>query len=402
MNDAGFRSVPEPRSFASEAFYNQNNNLGDPPAARVVTIGGFDHLKAVRLGAGYPVAVQTMWKGRLSFSDLKGKKGRETVERIRGLEALGCSLLRFAVPDREGAEALGRLAGMVSLPLAADIHFDHTLALRCLDFPVAKLRINPGNLGGREKTAAVLAGAAAKKIPIRIGVNAGSLPAALRSRFEEGTISRGEALVRAALEELAVFGEFGFENVVVSMKASGIADTIKANRLFRRRGCVPLHVGVTEAGPVCAGIARNAAALVPLLAEGIGDTIRVSLSGSMEDEVMAGREIVAAAAELSPCPRPVRDGVTLVSCPLCGRNGFNTHAFTARWMNRLYALEKRCTVAVMGCAVNGPGEARHADLGITGAGNKVLLFRRGKIVKTIDGNDTGYVDRLFGEELEKL
>jgi (E)-4-hydroxy-3-methylbut-2-enyl-diphosphate synthase len=399
MNDAGFRTVPEPRSFASEAFYNQNNSLHAP---RVVTIGGFDHVNAVRLGRDYPVAVQTMWKGRLSFSDLKGKKGRETVKRIRGLEALGCSLLRFAVPDREGAEALGRLAGMVTLPLAADIHFDYTLALRCLDFPVAKLRINPGNIGGREKTAAVVAEAAAKKIPIRIGVNAGSLPPVLRSRFEAGTISRSEALVQAAFEELAVFGELGFENVVVSMKASGIADTIRANRLFRQRGGVPLHVGVTEAGPVCAGTARNTAALVPLLAEGIGDTVRVSLSGSMEDEVIAGREIAAAAAELSSFPRPVRDGVTLVSCPLCGRNSFNTHDFTARWMNRLYALEKRCTVAVMGCAVNGPGEARHADLGITGAGNKVLLFRRGKIVKTIDGNDIEYVDRLFGEELEKL
>jgi (E)-4-hydroxy-3-methylbut-2-enyl-diphosphate synthase len=338
-----------------------------------------------------------MWKESLSPACLEGRAGEETRERIRGLEALGCALLRFAVPDLEAAETLGRLAGMVSLPLVADIHFDHRIALRCMDFPVAKIRINPGNIGGPDRVRRVLEKAAAKKVPIRIGVNAGSLPQDLR-RGLEGGLDRAEALVQAAERELAVFREFAFEQVIVSMKASGIADTIKANRLLADRCGAPLHLGVTEAGPLIAGVTRNAAALVSLLSEGIGDTIRVSLSDTMENEVIAGREILLAAADLAGAGEKAR-GVTLVSCPRCGRSGFDTHGFTARWQNRLYALDKSLTVAVMGCAVNGPGEARHADLGITGAGNRVLIFRQGKVIRTIDAAEA---DRAFAEELEKL
>ena len=338
-----------------------------------------------------------MWKDPLPPASLEGKAGEETRERIRGLEAMGCALLRFAVPDLEAAETLGRLAGMVSLPLVADIHFDYQIALRCMDFPVAKIRINPGNIGGPDRVRRVLEKAAAKKVPIRIGVNAGSLPLDLR-RAVEGGLDRAEALVQAAERELAVFREFAFEPVIVSMKASGIADTIKANRLLAARSAAPLHLGVTEAGPLIAGVTRNAAALVSLLSGGIGDTIRVSLSDTMENEVIAGREILLAAADLAGTGEKAR-GVTLVSCPRCGRNGFDTHGFTARWQNRLYALDKSLTVAVMGCAVNGPGEARHADLGITGAGNRVLIFRQGKVIRTIDAAEA---DRAFAEELEKL
>jgi (E)-4-hydroxy-3-methylbut-2-enyl-diphosphate synthase len=283
------------------------------------------------------------------------------------------------------------------MPLCADIHFDYRIALRCLDFPIAKLRINPGNIGRKNRVEAVLSKAAAKKVPVRIGVNAGSLPPALREKLEDGRLGRAEALAGAALEEAAAFEKFGFTNFVVSMKASGIADTIKANRLFRRRSAAPLHIGVTEAGPLVAGSVRSAAALLPLLADGIGDTLRVSLSDTMENEVIAAREILSAAAEAG-CTR-ARRGVLIISCPLCGRNGFDTHAFTGRWMKRLYELEKPLSIAVMGCAVNGPGEAKHADLGITGAGNKVLIFRHGKVLRTIDANDA---DRAFEEELRKL
>jgi (E)-4-hydroxy-3-methylbut-2-enyl-diphosphate synthase len=338
-----------------------------------------------------------MWKEKLEPAGIEGEAGKAVARRIEALSAIGCDLLRFAVPGMEAAETLGRLASRVSMPLCADIHFDYRIALRCLDFPIAKLRLNPGNIGRKDRVEAVLSKAAAKKVPVRIGVNAGSLPPPLREKLDAGNIGRAEALAEAALEEAAVFEEFGFTNFVVSMKASGIADTIKANRLFRRQSAAPLHIGVTEAGPLIAGSVRSAAALLPLLAEGIGDTLRVSLSDTMENEVIAAREILNAAAEAG-CNR-ARRGALIVSCPRCGRNGFDTHAFTGRWMERLYALEKPLTIAVMGCAVNGPGEARHADLGITGAGNKVLIFRHGNVLRTIDADDA---DRAFEEELLKL
>jgi len=364
------------------------------------------------------VVIQTMWKDRLSFSDIDG-----AVKRIEELMSMGCAVLRFAVPDLAAAEVLGCLSRQVSMPLVADIHFDYKIALRCMDFPIAKIRINPGNIGGKEKVKAVLDKAVEKGVPIRIGVNAGSLPQDIRERVGQGR-DRAEALVEAAERELAVFDEFGFTNVVVSMKASNLADTIKANRLFTKATDteplspkatlppphsplpVPLHIGVTEAGPLITGVARSGAALVPLLAQGIGDTIRVSLSDSMENEVIAAREILGAAAEMSEvgggpaagagAARLKRDGVTVISCPRCGRHGFDTHGFCERWMTRLYALDKNITVAIMGCEVNGPGEARHADIGITGAGDKVLIFRRGEIVRTVTSTEA---DTAFEEEL---
>jgi (E)-4-hydroxy-3-methylbut-2-enyl-diphosphate synthase len=370
--------------------------------SNTIKAGGFSHVRPVQIGGGFPVVIQTMWKDRLSLPDINDN----LVKRIDVLGAMGCGLLRFAVPDIQSAEAVGRLAEMVCMPLSADIHFDYKIALRCMDFPIAKIRINPGNIGSREKTAAVLEKAAAGNIPIRIGVNAGSLPQDLRKRVEEG-MDTAEALVQAAERELAVFEDFGFCAYVVSMKASGIADTIKANRILSERTAAPLHLGVTEAGPLTAGVARNTAALVPLLAEGIGDTIRVSLSDTVENEVIAGREIIRAASELAAGNvRLKRAGVNIISCPRCGRHGFDTLGFTSRWMPKLYALDRDITVAVMGCEVNGPTEAKDADLGITGAGNKVLIFRNGKIIKTIDtavGADAdACADKAFEEELQNI
>jgi (E)-4-hydroxy-3-methylbut-2-enyl-diphosphate synthase len=383
---------------------------------RIVKVGGFAHVKPVFIGGGPPVVIQTMWKDRLSFSDLEGKAGEETVKRIEELGAMACAVLRFAVPDMEAAEVLGRLAGMVSMPLAADIHFDYRIALRCMDFPVAKVRINPGNIGSRGRVEKVLDKAASRNIPIRIGINAGSLPQDLRRAVEGGSLSRAEALVQAAERELELFQEFNFQNILVSMKASSIADTINANRFFSGRNDLPLHIGLTEAGPLIAGVSRSTAALMVLLCEGIGDTIRVSLSDTMEKEVIAARGILSAAGEMAgegfiACePEAARTGeikrrlcekkgVNIVSCPRCGRNSFDTHGFTERWQSALYALDKDITVAVMGCAVNGPGEARHADLGITGAGDKALLFRKGAMLRTIAASEA---DKAFGEELEKL
>jgi (E)-4-hydroxy-3-methylbut-2-enyl-diphosphate synthase len=368
--------------------------------SEVVKIGGFSHVRPVLIGGGHPVVIQTMWKDRLSFSGLND----ETIKRIDTLGSMGCGLLRFAVPDIQAAEVLGRLAESTAMPLAADIHFDHKIALRCMDFPIAKIRINPGNIGSEDKIRAVLERAAAKNTPLRIGVNAGSLPLDLREKVENG-MDTAEALALCALRELAIIEEFGFNGVLVSMKASGIADTIKANRILSERTAFPLHLGVTEAGPLTAGVARNTAALVALLSEGIGDTIRVSLSDSEESEVIAAREIIRAAAQVTAShyshagERFKSGGVNIVSCPRCGRHGFDTIGFTSRWMTKLYAMDKDITVAVMGCEVNGPVEAKHADLGITGAGDKVLIFKHGEIIRTIDAKDA---DEVFEEELSRL
>jgi (E)-4-hydroxy-3-methylbut-2-enyl-diphosphate synthase len=371
---------------------------------RLIKIGGFDHVEPVYIGGGRPPVIQTMWKDRLSAADLEGPAGKETLARIDRLKAMGCGLLRFAVPDLRAAEVVGKLASRISLPLVADIHFDYRIALRCLDFPIAKIRINPGNIGGRDKVEAVLDKARAKSRPIRIGVNAGSLPQDLRLAVEQGKMDRHSALVEAAARELAIFRDFDFYDCLVSMKASGIADTIKANRLFTqggfslgKEGEVPLHVGVTEAGPLVAGAIRSTAAFLNLLTDSIGDTIRVSLSDTMENEIIAGREILGALSDLQGAAW--QGGVKIVSCPRCGRNSFDTHGFTERWLSRLYSLRQDLTIAIMGCVVNGPGEARDADLGITGVGDKVLIFRRGAVIRTIRVEDA---DTVFSEELAKL
>jgi (E)-4-hydroxy-3-methylbut-2-enyl-diphosphate synthase len=373
-------------------------NSASARPTRTVKIGGRAGTDAVLVGGGHPVAIQTMWKDRLEAGDLSGGRGAALLDRIEGLRALGCALLRFAVPDLAAAEALGELAGRTPMPLVADIHFDHRIALRCLDFPIAKIRINPGNIGAADKVRTVLDKASAAGVPIRIGVNAGSLPADLAEAAESGALPRSEALVEAAVREIAVFEAAGFKDVLVSMKASTIADTLAANRSFARRFDIPLHLGVTEAGPLIPGVVRSAVALHALAAEGIGATIRVSLSDDVENEVIAGREILNAVADSTGAGGAGR-GVVIVSCPRCGRNGFDTHAFAERWRGRLYGLRKDISVAIMGCVVNGPGEARHADIGITGAGDKVLIFRRGRIVRTVAPDAA---DEAFQEELEKL
>ena len=347
--------------------------------ARSVKVG------KVIVGGDWPVSLQTMWKDPAPSPGSPAFE--EALERIEGLEALGCGILRFAVPDMSAAECLGALAERSVLPLVADIHFDWRIALRCMDFPIAKIRINPGNIGERWKVAEVAAKAKDKGLPIRIGVNSGSLPPDLRDSED-----RAGAIVLAAEREAAAFDELGFSDIVVSMKASDVDTTVEVNRRFASRHDIPLHLGVTEAGPLIAGVVKNSAALIPLLREGIGATVRVSLSDTMESEVMAGREILACAGSRS-------GGVRLVSCPRCGRASFDTHAFTARWAKRLYSLKSGATIAVMGCVVNGPGEARHADLGITGAGDKVIIFRKGEIARTIS---PGEADTVFEEELERL
>ena len=343
---------------------------------RIVKVGN------VLLGPGYPVVIQTMWKEPLGPGD-----PAPLLSRIAALESLGCRILRFAAPDLDTVEVLGALAGRSTLPLVADIHFDWRIALRCLDFPIAKIRINPGNIGSRTKVEEVVRKAADRGVPIRIGVNGGSLPRDLRDSGDPAG-----AMVAAAEREIEILESLGFRDYLVSMKSSDLHATLEANRRFAAAHDVPLHLGVTEAGPLIPGIVKNAVALHALLSEGIGSTLRVSLSDSPENEVIAGREILASAGRGRP-------GVNIISCPRCGRAGFDVHGFLARWQDRLYALDKDITVAVMGCAVNGPEEARHADIGITGAGDRAVVFRGGKIVRTISAEEA---DTVFEEELSRL
>ncbi|MBN1243271.1 MAG: flavodoxin-dependent (E)-4-hydroxy-3-methylbut-2-enyl-diphosphate synthase [Spirochaetales bacterium] len=344
---------------------------------RAVRVGG------VIVGGGYPAPVQTMWKEPLRPDALDAAEAR-----IRKLGDLGCGILRFAVPTEADADTLGALASRSVLPLVADIHFDWRIALRCLDFPVAKIRVNPGNLGAAWKLEEVASKAAAAGVPIRVGVNSGSLPADLKDLSD-----RAEALVLAAEREVAALDALGFREVIVSMKASNVTETVRCNERFaERHPDIPLHIGVTEAGPLVQGCVRSAVALHALLSKGIGDTLRVSLSADMESEVLAGKEIVALSTGK-------RSGPEIVSCPRCGRASFDTHAFAERWRDRIYGLGNDVTVAIMGCVVNGPGESRHADIGITGAGDRVLVFRKGEIVRTITAAEA---DTVFEEELSKL
>ncbi|MBN2810873.1 MAG: (E)-4-hydroxy-3-methylbut-2-enyl-diphosphate synthase [Spirochaetales bacterium] len=365
---------------------------------RTVALGGSGMTKQLKIGGSSPVSIQTMWKAPLSSTGLD-----EVARELMVLEQLGCDIVRFAVPDMDSAEALVSLASMTSMPLVADIHFDWRLALKCLDGNVAKIRINPGNIGSKDKVREVVSKAKDKNAAIRIGVNSGSLPADLREKVEaqaakgsSSALIRAEALVEAASREVGVFEELNFQNYLVSMKASTVEETVLCNEAFASRFDIPLHLGVTEAGPLISGVVKSTLAFSRLLPKGIGSTVRVSLSDSIRNEVIAGREILAECGIRT-------GGVRIVSCPRCGRNGFDVHGFVSRWETELMSLKKDITVAVMGCVVNGPGEGKHADIGITGAGDKVLIFRRGEIVKTVSVSD-GYesADAAFREELNKL
>lgn len=358
---------------------------------RKVTLSG-PSCKKVEIGGDAPVSIQTMWKDPLKEENLSSISSK-----IEDLQALGCDIVRFAVPDMESADLLIKLAADSPLPLVADIHFDHKLALRCLDGGIAKIRINPGNIGSLDKVKAVVEKASDKGVPIRIGVNSGSIPRDILASVENGNLSRAQALVETAAREVAVFDEIGFNDLVVSMKASSVEETVSCNRIFASRFNIPLHIGVTEAGPLIGGIVKSTIALNALLSEGIGSTVRVSLSDSPENEVVTAREILTESGKRRP-------GVRIVSCPRCGRLGFDVHGFVRRWQNRLYSMDKDITVAVMGCVVNGPGEGKHADIGITGAGNSVIIFRQGETVRKleIENGDFTAVDKAFGEELELL
>lgn len=357
-----------------------------------VFLGGKGITKRIAIGGGAPVSLQTMWKDGITDVAENNQKLENILRQLNELQLLGCDIVRFAVPDMESAHGLNAIAQRTSMPLVADIHFNYKLALECLKGNVAAIRINPGNIGSIENTQKVIEACRENGAAIRIGINSGSLPKDLQEKIAAGEITRAQGLCETAVREAEIFEKFNFDQYVVSMKSSDVQETIDCNRFYAQKYNNPLHLGVTEAGPLIGGIVKSSIAFYTLLKEGIGDTIRVSLSSPVENEVIAGLNI------LKECGKR-KGGVNLISCPRCGRIGFDVHGFVERWQKKLLAMDKDISVAVMGCVVNGPGEGKHADLGIAGGNGKCIIFKKGKIIHTIDEKDA---DKIFEEEINSL
>ena len=342
--------------------------------SRPINIGG------VTIGGNAPIVVQSMAK-----TDTRDAIG--TIRQIRQLERCGCQIVRVAVPDREAADALPAIKKAIHIPLIADIHFDHRLALAAIDAGVDGLRLNPGNIRDPQHIKKVVLAAKRREIPIRIGVNAGSLPPT-----DDASKTTVERMVDAAMGEIDLLESLDFGLIKVSLKAFDVPETIAANRLIAKRMPYPIHLGITEAGTPKRGAIRSAVGIGIILYEGIGDTIRVSLTGDPREEVVAGYEILKS-LDLS------QHGPTLVSCPTCGRTEINVVALANAVERRLAKIEKPVKVAVMGCVVNGPGEAKNADVGIACGKGKGIIFSKGKQVRTVAESD--FLDALM-EEIEKF
>lgn len=381
--------------------------------SKKVIIGGKGCTRKIEIGGGAPISIQTMWKESLHLCNLN-----DIAKRLERLKQFGCDIVRFAVPDELSAKKLVKLSYLTSMPLVADIHFNHHLALICMDGNVAKIRINPGNIGSKENVIAVVKKAISKGVALRIGVNSGSLPKDLMKKLQcekDKLLSNNQLpnnnekiielnaklMAEAAFRELEILDSTGFENAIVSIKSSNVRETILANEFFREKRKEPLHLGVTEAGPLISGIVKSSIAFNALLNKGIGETIRVSLSDTMESEIIAGKEI------LNECGKR-NESVKIISCPRCGRRGFDVHGFLERWQERFFTINKDITIAIMGCVVNGPGEASQADLGITGSPDTVVIFKKGKHINTIKLKDmpdemkNNIIDEAFEKELKRL
>ncbi|KPJ65073.1 4-hydroxy-3-methylbut-2-en-1-yl diphosphate synthase [candidate division WOR-1 bacterium DG_54_3] len=321
----------------------------------------------LKIGAGNPITVQSMTKTDTSDIDA-------TVAQIHDLEKAGCQIVRCAVPDKESAEALGEIKKQINIPLVADIHFNHNYALMAADAGVDKLRINPGNIGDHHKIKAVVDAAKAHKIPIRVGVNSGSLEKEIRKRYQGHVTAEG--LVKSALKNIKILEKLGFTDIVVSLKATSVPMTIKAYQMIAKKTNYPLHVGITEAGIPKVGTIRSAAGIGAILSQGIGDTIRVSLTSDPLEEVRLGYEILKA-LELT------FHGVTVISCPTCGRTDIDVIKIAQEVEEKTRHIKQPLTVAVMGCEVNGPGEAADADVGLAGGRGVGLIFREGEVVRKV-------------------
>ena len=315
----------------------------------------------VPIGGGAPVAIQSMLNTKTT--DVEG-----SLEQLKKLASAGCQIARLAVPNKQAAESFGEICKLSPLPLVADIHFDYKLALLAAEGGAAKIRINPGNIGGEENVQAVVAACKERNIPIRIGVNGGSLDKKLLEKYGHPT---AEALVESAFQHLELLEKYGFYNTCVSMKSSHVPTMVAAARLFRSKCDYPIHIGVTETGPVRMGLMKSAMGIGALLLDGIGDTIRVSLTDDPVEEVYAAKDILKAAGLR-------KEGVNIISCPTCGRTQIDLIGLVNQVDEALKDCQKPITVAVMGCVVNGPGEAREADIGIAGGDGCGMLFEKGQ------------------------
>ena len=330
----------------------------------------------VPIGGGAPVTIQSMTNTRTD--DVEA-----TLHQIRTLAAAGCEIIRVAVPDMAAAKAVGKIKEESPIPVVVDIHFDYKLALEAIAAGADKVRINPGNIGGADHVKAVAQACARRGVPIRIGVNGGSLEKPLLAKY--GGVCP-EAMVESAFSHIRLLNQFDFDDICVSLKSSSVPMTMKAYRLMSQASDYPLHIGVTEAGTVRMGTLKSAVGIGGLLALGIGDTMRVSLSADPVEEVYAAKEILKAAGVR-------KEGAELVSCPTCGRTRIDLIALANEVEERLKAVDKPITVAVMGCVVNGPGEASAADCGIAGGVGEGLLFKKGQIIKKVPQEQL--VDELF-------
>lgn len=343
---------------------------------RIVNIGG------VKIGGDNPVAIQSMCN-----TDTRDVKA--TVNQIHELENAGCEIIRVAVPDMVAAKAVADIKKQIHIPLVVDIHFDYRLALECMKNGADKVRINPGNIGDRDRVKQVVEMAKEREIPIRIGVNGGSLERELLQKYGGVT---ADALVESAMGHVAILDELNFNNVVVSIKISDVPKMLCAYRKFNEISDIPLHIGVTESGTLKGGTVKSAVGIGALLAEGIGDTMRVSLTANPVEEIYAAYDIQKVLGMR-------KTGAEIVSCPTCGRTQLDLISIANEVEKRAANIDKPIKIAVMGCAVNGPGEAREADIGIAGGKAEGLIFKKGEIIKKVP--QYSLVDELM-KEIETL
>ncbi|ACO85188.1 flavodoxin-dependent (E)-4-hydroxy-3-methylbut-2-enyl-diphosphate synthase [Clostridium botulinum] len=343
--------------------------------------------KKVKVGSMYvggdsPISIQSM-----TNTDTRDVKS--TLNQINKLEKIGCDIIRCAVPDIEASEALKIIAKESKIPVVADIHFDHKLALESIKNGVDALRINPGNIGSMERVKMVAEAAKEKSIPIRVGVNSGSLKKDILDKY--GRVCP-EALVESALQHVNILEKCNFNDIVISIKSSNVIQMIESYRLISEKVNYPLHLGVTEAGTTFRGTIKSSVGIGTLLAEGIGDTIRVSITGDPLEEIKIGKEILRSLGY-------VNEGIEFVSCPTCGRTNIDLISIAEEVEKRLLNCNKNIKVAVMGCVVNGPGEAREADIGIAGGKGEGLIFKKGEVIKKV--KEKNIIDELI-KEIEKM
>ncbi|MCY6483936.1 flavodoxin-dependent (E)-4-hydroxy-3-methylbut-2-enyl-diphosphate synthase [Clostridium aestuarii] len=334
------------------------------------------------IGGDSKISVQSM-------NNTDTKDINATVKQIKAFESEGCDITRCAVLDIEAAEALKKIVDLVNIPIVADIHFDYRLALKSIESGVAALRINPGNIGDINRVKLVAEAAKERKIPIRIGVNSGSIEKQLLHKY--GGVCP-EALVESALNHVQILEDINFDDIIISLKSSNVMQTIESYRIISEKVKYPLHIGVTEAGTLWRGTIKSSIGIGTLLAEGIGDTIRVSLTEDPIEEIKVGRQILKSLGY-------IKEGIEFISCPTCGRTKINLIKLANEAEKRLSSCNKNLKVAIMGCVVNGPGEAREADIGIAGGIGEGLIFKKGEIIKKV--KEDKLIDQLI-YEIDKM